>query len=175
MQVLDTKGILFGISILFFFKLRCLQSVELDGFQVITQFAGWPNMPHSSPSFVENRYSTLITFQAIYSTFSDKAISHATIYRWFKKHQANRSKGCGWVGGDRRSRPLLEVPWLRVATANEQVWHFLEFLWLLQKIVPTLRRWKFAGLYSCKTTLLSSRKTVFLLWILTLSSVLMST
>ncbi len=94
--MLDTKGIIFGISMHSFFKVRYFQRVqEFNGFQVINQFAGSPNVPHLSPSFVE----TIIQHYkpSLKSTlhFSYKATSPVTIYGWLKKLEDRASDAPG--------------------------------------------------------------------------------
>ncbi len=69
--------ILFGISVFSSF-----QRAVFDGFQVIDQFADWPNIPHSSPIFMKK---VIQRFPKSIVHFSDKPLSRATIYSWFKK------------------------------------------------------------------------------------------
>ncbi len=47
MQVLQTWNLHFGI------KLRCFHRTGVDGFQVVNQFAGWPNMSYSLPLYMK--------------------------------------------------------------------------------------------------------------------------
>ncbi len=51
-KVFHAWRILFGVSVLSFFSWRCFQRAEFDGFQVINQFSGWSNMPHSPLTYM---------------------------------------------------------------------------------------------------------------------------
>ncbi len=59
--------------------------VEKGRFQVISQMAGWPFMPHSTDNFKKNVHSAFLALPKIYATFPDKAIDRAEYFHWFKK------------------------------------------------------------------------------------------
>ncbi len=77
MKTLDTEGILFEISIISCFTLRCFQSKEFNGFQIINQFTEGLNEPHLLPTSVKtviHHYRHILKSD---SNCDDKATSQA--------------------------------------------------------------------------------------------------